>query len=237
MSLLLDIGNTRIKYARLQDDGLSEIRAVAHHGDPAAALLARDDIDAETVWIASVFGEDRTRGLSAKLASRWQRTRHARSEPTRKGLHNAYAEPQRLGVDRWLAMLALWAESPTPFCTVSAGTALTLDLVDGRGRHLGGYIAPGLSGMQRAVLGSTRFEHRDLSEPYRGQPGQDTEGCVREAALAAVLGLIERSTRNFEGRLAITGGDADTLRPFLDARWQLRQDLVLAGLAQLARES
>ena len=183
------------------------------------------------VRIASVFEQAANERFAEQIRAQHPQIHFVRSEASRNGLRNAYAEPQRLGVDRWLAMLALWTELRGACCIVSAGTALTVDLVDSSGQHLGGYIAPGLVTQQQAVLGATRFEHRDTRAPYRNEPGNDTESCVREAALAAALGLIEHSTRDFDGLRVLVGGDADILRPHLNADWQTRPDLVLRGLA------
>ena len=231
MTLLVDLGNTRLKLAQRVGSGLSEIRAVAHHGDPARAFAALDTPPGMPVRIASVFEQAANERFAEQIRAQHPQIHFVRSEASRNGLRNVYAEPQRLGVDRWLAMLALWTELRGACCIVSAGTALTVDLVDSSGQHLGGYIAPGLVTQQQAVLGATRFEHRDTRAPYRNEPGNDTESCVREAALAAALGLIEHSTRDFDGLRVLVGGDADILRPHLNADWQTRPDLVLRGLA------
>lgn len=233
MTLLVDLGNTRLKLAQRAGSGLSEIHAIAHHGDPARAFAALGAPADMPVRIASVFEQAANERFAEAIRAQHPQIHFVRSEASRNGLRNAYAEPQRLGVDRWLAMLALWTETRDACCIVSAGTALTVDLVDADGQHRGGYIAPGLIAQQQAVLGATRFEHRDSTAPYRNEPGRDTESCVREAALAAALGLIEHSTRAFEGQRVLIGGDADTLRPHLDAAWQLRPELVLRGLAEL----
>lgn len=237
MKLLADVGNTRVKLARLDGGAVSAVRAEPHHGDPAATILALDQAAGAPLWVASVFDEPANRHLAQVLAGRYPQIRFVHSEAARAGLCNGYLEPHRLGVDRWLAMLALWSECRGACCIASAGTALTLDLVDAGGAHLGGYIAPGLSTLQRAVLGATRFEHRDVTAGFAHAPGRDTEACVREAALAAVLGLIEHATRDFQGRRVLVGGDAEALLPFLSPDWQLRSDLVLQGLARVAAES
>ena len=233
MTLLVDLGNTRLKLAQHAGSGLSEIHAIAHHGDPAHAFAALDTPAGMPVRIASVFEQTANERFAEAIRARHPQIHFVRSEASRNGLRNAYAEPQRLGVDRWLAMLALWTETRGACCIVSAGTALTVDLVDSSGQHRGGYIAPGLITQQQAVLGATRFEHRDTATPYRNEPGRDTEGCVREAALAAALGLIEYTTRDFDGLRVLVGGDADILRPHLNADWRTRPDLVLCGLAEV----
>lgn len=234
-ALLLDLGNTRIKSARWDGRRLSPVTACEHGGDAAAAVIALDFSRIEQVWVASVFSGDANAALAERIRERsGLHARFARSLAEQSGLHNAYAEPARLGIDRWLSMLALWRELGRGFIVASAGTALTLDIVDDSGQHRGGYIAPGLAAMQRAVLGATRFEHRDRSQPYANTPGTDTEACVREAALAAALGLLHHLQSDDRPRF-LSGGDAPTLLHHLPQHWQHRPDLVLHGLCAWGR--
>lgn len=235
MNLLLDVGNSRLKWAVSDNGVLTGTGNAEHRGDAAGAFYSLDWPTPSSVWIASVM----TASDNAKLAERIQARfkcalQFARTEKTKHGLTVAYAEAQRLGVDRWLAMLALWTETRAPFCVVSAGTALTVDAVDADGRHLGGVIAPGLLTMQKATLGHTRFETRDLSIPYTEGLGTDTEACVRQGALHAAAGLIERLAAKHPAACFICGGDAETLAPHLSGTWKIRTHLVLEGLNSLS---
>lgn len=238
-TLLLDVGNSRLKWA-LAHAGRIRARGVQEHrGDPAATLHSVGDELVEAVWIANVTGETLGRVLAQAVERRYGiRPSFARSEASRLGLVSAYAQPQRLGVDRWLCLLALWQEKHTAFVVVSAGTALTFDAVDAQGRHLGGVIAPGLRTAQEAVLGATRFAAAGPDLHYEAGLGTGTEACVRQGALHACSGLIERLARRYAGagvaRL-ITGGDAALLAPQLAGRWVQRPELVLDGLLALAQ--
>lgn len=231
MILLLDIGNTRLKWAQSDGRQLLAGGAVVHHGDPAAALVDLHLEAADDIWICHVTGAEHEGKLAAAIKKRLGVTpRFARSAMECSGLRNAYTEPTRLGVDRWLCMLALWTQTREAFCVVGAGTALTFDAVDAGGKHLGGIIAPGLSSMGSAVLGATRFEIRSADARYDDSLGRDTESCVRQGALHACTGLIERLGARHQGRRVLTGGDAETLRPFVSGAWELRPQLVLEGL-------
>ncbi|MEK6807177.1 MAG: type III pantothenate kinase [Pseudomonadota bacterium] len=233
-TLLLDIGNTRMKWALGADSQLSDFGGTDHGGDPARAIDLLERPGLSTVRIASVMGTASDQKLAEHIRTRWGvSAQFARVEARREGLRVAYAEPQRLGVDRWLMLLALWSELHAPFCVASAGTALTFDAVDANGQHLGGVIAPGLRAMQKATLGATRFETRDLTSPYTKALGTDTEACVRQGALHACAGLIERLGAHATGAKFICGGDAETLSPHLAAGWQHRPYLVLEGLLKL----
>ncbi|WP_420428206.1 type III pantothenate kinase [Algiphilus sp.] len=227
----VDIGNTRLKW-RLR--GSDAVTYCMHGGDPATALAQMLSHTQGALYVAHVFGADVEEALRAAAVTGGAREiRFARTKAEHDGLRLAYAQPQRMGVDRFLAMAALWRERRAGFIAVSAGTALTVDIVDDRGQHLGGFIAPGLHAMRTAVLDRTQFPHV-FDAPAHDQPGTDTESCVAEAALAAALGLLERVQTRHRLPGFVGGGDATTLQPFLASdAWTLREHLVLEGLAAL----
>jgi len=238
--LLLDVGNTRLKWALAQGRNLGAVVAVEHGGDPAAAVAVIAAPGLRSIRIANVTGAAPGASLAAALQDRFGiAAQFARVEAARAGLQVAYADPRRLGVDRWLALYAAWSETRAPLCVVSAGTALTFDAVDSSGRHLGGVIAPGLLTMQQAVLGATRFPAAGPDEIYTDGLGDDTEACVRQGALHACAGLAERlAARQAAGAARfITGGDADRLLPHLGGGWMPHPNLVLEGLLQLALDA
>ena len=159
MRLLLDLGNTRLKWAlMLPSDGWLAHDALEWTDDIAdalatslAALPKPDMIVAASVVDAA--SETRVAGVINRLFGiepSWLRT-----PASACGVRNAYAEPQRLGVDRFLAMVAAYADGYAPCIVAGAGTALTLDALTADGRHLGGLIAPGPQLMQRSLLDAT----------------------------------------------------------------------------------
>lgn len=228
-TICIDIGNTRLKWRPADSE---EVQSAMHDGEPAALLRELDTLRDRAVRISQNHGTEAEAALRAAAEAAGARDiAFARTQAERDGLRIAYAEPARLGVDRFLAMLALWRERRAGFLVAGAGTALTLDIVEDSGRHLGGYIAPGLHGMRAAVLDRTRFPHA-FDAPATDAPGTSTEGCVAEAALAAALGLLERGQRRFGLPGYIGGGDAATLIAHLPREdWTLREHLVLDGLA------
>ena len=237
-ALLIDVGNSRLKWALATGGRLSDVRAVAHHGVPARALRALRVPRVTSIWMAHVVGPHEQQ-LRATLGARFGvAPRIVRTQKECAGLRVAYADASRLGVDRWLAMLALWSRARRPFCVAVAGTALTFDAVDARGRHQGGLIAPGLASAWGAVKGTTRFALKHNPHYTRGL-GADTDACVRQGALYACAGLIERAARGAQSarsRRYLAGGDARTLHAHLDGRWTLKEHLVLEGLLAYAKE-
>ncbi|MCI0750177.1 MAG: type III pantothenate kinase [Nevskiales bacterium] len=241
MILLLDIGNTRLKWARSDGRTLRDPGVAVHNGVPAAILREHVWPDVKTVWVSCVC---RTVDLSALTRDLRQLTgctpQVAQTKAEQDGLRIAYAEPQRLGVDRWLAMLACWARWRKAFCVVSAGTALTFDRVDRTGHHRGGLIAPGLTSMQHNLL--SLINGRAQTTPVRAYDNRlasDTEGAIRQGAFFSAQGVIEHALGT-EGSdpdeiRVITGGDAPSLLPRLGPGWDWRPQLVLEGLLALAR--
>lgn len=235
--LLIDVGNTRLKWALFRDGRWADTGAALHGGEPARTIAALPAATVDTVWLAHVTGAAHEASLRDALRIRYAaEVQLARTGVEWRGLRNAYREPERLGVDRWLAMIAAWHAQRGAACVVDAGTALTIDVIAADGRHRGGLIAAGLETQQRAVLGATRFATRAADTPYSGGLGDDTESCVRQGAMFACLGAIDRA-RTLAGPDAaclLTGGDGPLLARQLDARWNLRRNLVLEGLAALA---
>lgn len=245
-TLLLDVGNSRLKWALAENGHIGPVHAVEHGGDPAAALplaviaaAARaGDGAIEAAWAANVTGPLHAEALSASLqALSAAPLQFAAVRRVCAGMRVAYVDPARLGIDRWLCMLALWDELRSGFVVASAGTALTCDVVDDDGSHLGGIIAPGLMTAQRAVLGATRFPADAPAHAYGAGLGSDTDTCVRQGALHACAGAVERLAQRYAApapRRVLTGGDAAILLPHLDGDWQSRGDLVFAGLLRYA---
>lgn len=241
-TVVADIGNSRAKLGRLSDDCVSVSTVVEHGGDPLRLAEAMAEVlaHADVCWIAQVLGADAEAALDAALRLRHPglQLHFARSTAQYGRLRNAYRQPHRLGVDRWLGLIAGWQQRASAVLVVDAGTALTADAVDAQGQHLGGFIAAGLDTGVRAILGHTRFvtiDERMQQRIWRADWGQDTEACVRLGALDACCGAIDRAAARVPAAHRIlTGGDAQTLLPLLAGDWEWRPHLVLEGLAVLA---
>ena len=237
MILLLDVGNSRLKWATAESEQLQFGGSLVHGGDPAAGIEQLPAHPVNAVWVANVTGNVLGDSLAAALQQRYGKSpQFARVCAERGGLRCAYAEPGRLGVDRWLCLLATWTRRRGAACVASAGTALTFDAVDSGGQHLGGTISPGLRAAQQAVLGSTRFAAAAPLDAYEEGLGRDTDACVRQGALHSAAGLLDRlsSRHGVSAPCYLTGGDAALLAPHLAGTWEQRPHLVLEGLLVLA---
>ncbi|HEY0179369.1 MAG TPA: type III pantothenate kinase [Dokdonella sp.] len=243
MNLLIDFGNTRLKWARLDGGRLQPGGAFVHAGRALGPLLGREwsglgAVDA--VLVASVVAAARERELGDDVRGRFGvRAEFVRSPAAALGVRNAYAEPERLGVDRFLALVALHADAPRALVHVGVGTALTLDALAADGAHLGGLILPGPRLMREAVLGGTA--RVGAVDGQWSEMPQSTADAVFSGALCAASGAIDRFRVAAERRLGappallVSGGGADELVPLV-AGAERRHDLVLHGLARWAAD-
>jgi len=151
-------------------------------------------------------------------------------------LRSGYDQPETLGVDRWLAILAGWDLFRQHCVIIDAGSALTFDFIDETGGHLGGYIVPGRQMMIDALFGGTNGVRVNTSPVHGIDHGQDTASAVQNGCFAMTLALIEKIIlEGNEGRRAVnivlTGGDGELLLAKLPNVIVHKPDLVLDGLA------
>lgn len=239
MILLLDVGGTRLKWATW--DGVFQFGDAVVHQDKPLELFARQTWrGVSAVWISLVPRVQDIAGWTTAVQQQCGLApQFARSQAEWCGLRSAYAQPDKLGVDRWLALVALWNQQKTSFCVISAGTALTFDRVNAQGQHMGGIIAPGFGSMHRALLEATRTAMNDVPHRYDDQLGRDSVSAIRQGAYFAATGVIGHALRapgaDSAERRIITGGDASALLPSLGDSWEHRPCLVLEGLLALAQ--
>lgn len=242
--LLVDLGNTRLKWARADGDRPLASEVLLHRDQPLAALL--DTAWAaqprpERVLIASVADPACRDSLNQWLQRQWSLTPDWLVSPARgQGLQNSYAEPARLGCDRWAAMVAAFQLARAAVCVVDCGTAVTLDVVDATGMHRGGLILPGLSAMQTALTGQTALAPVDPARVVSGLLASATEDAIVLGARRAVAALVQQTVTELaqqqaiQARCYLTGGDAERIAPLLALPYELVPDLVLQGLAVIA---
>ena len=236
--LQLDVGNSSAKW-RLMDGGQVTGRGRYVPADDAsrrAMLACTGQLD--QIWISSVAGEAAESELGELLARRWQvKPWFARTESETCGLRNSYRDPGRMGVDRWLAMLGARARHAGRLCVVDAGSALTIDLVDARGQHEGGYIIPGPQLMERALLLDTDRVRFDEQVGYALTPGTSTAEAVRHGIALAQAGAVGLALERAAGEISallVCGGAGETLLKLLDHRGEYAADLVFEGLEVMA---
>lgn len=239
---LFDLGNSRLKCAPLRRNGEADVGALQEIAHDGRAFEA-DAIDAlpasfDDAFVASVANPALTAALLDAITRRCPRTSLARTQRACDGVRIAYAQPRRLGVDRFLALLAAHARGPQPWLVVGVGTALTIDLVDANGRHRGGRIAPSPTLMREAL-------HRRAPQlPSSGgdyvEFADDTLPGLASGCEGAALALIARSRAfaddllGLPPRVLLHGGGSAALLPHMEGV-VAAPALVLEGLARWAR--
>jgi type III pantothenate kinase len=246
--LLIDVGNTRIKWARLEGADLGRAHA-AVHAHWGAGHYARRLFGPRLpgrILVSSVAGP-RVRAALTQAARAARVPIGFVAVPARgAGIRVGYAEAWRLGVDRFCGMLAAHRLFPgLPVCVAGVGTALTVDLVARSGRHFGGAIIPGPALMVQSLLSGTsgiRRRARGGRRSNRGPFGRSTRDAIEAGAHFAAAALIDRAVDEgivLVGRpplVVLTGGGADGVRPLLRSPAVGVPDLVLRGLAVLAAQ-
>ena len=227
--LLIDQGNTAIKWRMADASGLRAEGGVVESVEALRAALAASDWG--TVGLSSVGSDETCSSLTEMLsAMSVAPVFTASSERACGDLRNSYAEPERMGVDRWLAMLAARDAVEGAFCVIDAGTAVTVDIVTAEGQHEGGYILPGPELMCRALTSDTGRIRAEAGLAPDLAPGQSTADCVNAGVWrAAYAGVQSVMADHPEHRAVVTGGGAVGLLT-LGVTADFHPDLVLYGL-------
>ena len=238
--LAIDAGNTRIKWA--VHDG--------HDWRAPGALPTAEASRLADAWgtlgvvgqaIASnVAGAAVEAALAAACAQGGAKLQVIRSQARQLGVVNGYREPGQLGADRWAALIAAHHAEKGHKVVINAGTALTIDALHEDGRFLGGLIVPGPALMRRSLdrgtagLRLTEGEFRDFP--------RSTPDAITSGALQACAGAIERFVDAMmeqgvsPGLAIVSGGAAEEVAQHLPIAFAIHENLVLDGLARIARE-
>lgn len=238
MILCIDSGNSRIKYGlwdgagwcrsgscpQAEAAGLGEVRA----GWPAP----------RRIMLANVAGGDAEARIRASLGDWSGRLEVVRSTAQAGGVRNGYRDPGRLGVDRWCALIGARALRQGALLVVMAGTATTIDALDGDGNFLGGLILPG----QQLMLGALARDTAALpfaAGGHRPWP-QCTDDAIVSGAIEAQVGAVERAWARLPGcerHCLLSGGNAGLLQPHLAIGMSRTDNLPMLGLKELACEA
>jgi type III pantothenate kinase len=249
-ALLIDIGNSRLKWGVLENGAIRRTghisqQEVRDHG--LAALTSKLPRRVDTVFASNVAGASFATRLSGVVGMHCNVDMHfARTERHACGVTNSYRQVRRLGVDRWVAMIGAWKEIGAACLVVDAGTAVTIDALDDTGQHLGGQILPGVALMAASLTAQTSDIpniQRRASSQERGMEmfANTTAGAVGHGALNSVVGAIERAVHVMQENghaptIILTGGDASRILRSLGEEPIHRPHLVLQGLATLLED-
>ncbi len=247
MKILVDIGNSRVKWATLDKGGIGESQNFLRGKTGIKAALNKawkslTDIDA--VYVANVGGNKLSEQLSEWTEKHWQlQPIFITTEQKRFGVTNGYEEPEKLGIDRWLSLIAARQHAREAQCVIDCGTAMTIDIVTRTGQHQGGMIMPGLSLMRASLAANTDALTEAQDEQEFKTLATNTFSAIQAGTLYSVSATLERIIADLNEsfsnkiRFIITGGDAGHLLPMLPEDIHHYPDIVLKGLAFYAREA
>lgn len=238
MRLLIDMGNSRLKWGLYKHNEITSGSPVSYSKNFKEQLLSLwGDIEPpDSILISCVNESGGLSTLYQVAVQLWPgiKTTRVKSLAVGYGIKNAYQQPEKLGVDRWLALLASRKLYPFSTCIVDCGTAVTIDLLDIDGQHLGGIIAPGLTLMKESLAqGAEDLEFFEQQFPVG--LADNTEAAIYNGTLFSIVGLIENFMFKNQGfQVILTGGDAETVAKELPMHSVIQADLVLQGLAVVA---
>ncbi len=215
MILELDVGNSRIKWRVLDASCNSEVDSGAAN-DLTELTNKIGNGPVITEIRASIVRNSHIRDQLVAWAGKTVRVPISIAKVSRScvGVTNNYEDISRLGIDRWLAMLAAYHRAQTACAIIDCGTALTIDVLDASGQHAGGYIVPGLSLMRDSLELNTGIKLDSTTGNLSTEYGHSTTSAVHNGTFFALLALIRSCVQAADGpskrleKVYLTGGDA-----------------------------
>jgi len=247
MILLLDAGNTRIKWG-VRQAGVWLARGVCPTREVSCLPADLAIYPLRRALLCCVANEATRAALDKLLVDRVEHLAWLTSAADAHGVRNAYQPPESLGADRYAALVAAARRGLGDCVVVSVGTALTVDALTADGRFLGGAIAPGPDLMRAALLEGTAGV-RDcagsvtsaVASSVAGFPvatGAAVASGIALAQAGVVAGMRERLARS-TGKpvmVLLSGGARALLMSLLEPPVVEADDLVLEGLAWIAKD-
>lgn len=239
--LVVDIGNSRLKWAHARARALSNIGVAVHDGDIGACLdraWASLPPPARVVF-ACVAGSGAAAAAQQWIETRWRQTPHqVQAAAAGYGIRNRYDTPEQLGADRWAALIGAWRLSPAAQCVIDCGTAVSLSVLNARGDFVGGALMPGLATARACLYARTPLPPAAGIEAH--SLARNTADAIAAGTLFGVVGGIERLLADYRAHVdahlpaVLTGGDADIVAAQLSGTVAVVPNLVLGGLAYIA---
>ena len=232
--IAIDAGNTRIKWgvhdgARWLEQGALPTGEVSRLAEVSAGWP-----EAARVVACNIAGEAVGATIGAVLAGRFGALHWLRSSAQCCGVRSAYEQPERLGADRWAALIGARAQTANACLVVCVGTATTVDWLAADGEFRGGLILPGVD-LMRASLARNTAQLPLAEGEFRCAP-RNTNDAIVSGCLHAQIGAIERMYAKLAAepgaRCMLTGGAAPSLVPHFKIPFVLVESLILDGLVR-----
>ncbi len=235
--LLLDAGNSRIKWAFVRDGAWLHRGAVPVYDELALRQSLASLPPPGRILASNVAGEAAAQIIRNVCAARDCTVEFITAQAEQCGVRNSYADPGQLGSDRWAALVAAWQQTRATCLVVNCGTATTVDALSGSGEFLGGLIVPGLEMMRNSLTAGTA-----QLKPSGGNKidfPRNTADAIFSGAIQATVGAVLQQhalLNRPEAPCILGGGAADEIRPHLGLPLLNGGDLVLRGLQLIGQE-
>ncbi len=236
---VIDLGHSRIKWAQTGNNGLLDRPGSSPVDQPGPLETLLLDSPGNQAWASAQSRPEAIDWLTAVARDRGLKLTMLATGSVELPVKPAYAG---LGSDRWLAMQWPWQQTGSALCVIDCGTALTVDVVDDQGRHLGGWIMTGLATARTSLLAKAPGLPRRLDTAKEAEhPARDSAQAIVSGTTLQLAGAIERSIDAATAELGqnpvvwITGGDAAAIMPLTRIQATADEHLVLRGLAMAAK--
>lgn len=247
MILTVDIGNSRIKLAQWHSGVIVAHNLSVYHGEKLTDIFDTLFVEMEKpseIYAVCVAGREKSTAFVDWVNRHWRQTvRFMKTEKQYKNIINGYPDPAQHGPDRWACVVAASELFPdAPICVISAGTAITFDLMQADGKHLGGYILPSYVSMHRALLAGTANIASVASERFvANRKIPDNTDAAVNAGLHKLLqaGVCEicstaKIVLGETMKIVITGGSAQAIMAYPQIpAMSYQPDLVMQGLYKI----
>jgi len=257
-TLLMDVGNSYLKWSTLESGVLSKQQSVAHKKstlDSFNEVLESHGTDCNEMIMVSVLGDIFIQAAEKITQSKNINFNNIHSQEELAGIKNAYLEPFKLGADRFVAMIGAYKLSNPNDAQLSAcividsGTATTIDAVTECGQHLGGVIMPGLDLCSGSLLDNTELLplwNNESTEFTADFFSKETSQAIGSGCLLGLAGGIDSICNKMESELKkkmaskqvglkkiICGGAARKVLPYMQTGYHLQENLLMLGLKEI----
>ena len=243
MKLLIDIGNTTTSVSLWKNSKLS----MTSNSDNNKLLITlkkylKKEID--EILLTSVISVKENKLIIDKLKKIFKcRVKQIKSSSNLLGVTNGYIQPAKLGDDRWATIVASYFLYRKPLIIVDCGTAISIDIVNAKGIHLGGYILGGFDGYSKSFKNAYHLKNIKIKEDTASQKKyfpKKTEDGITEGYLLMVISAIENTYNQIKKnqktlpKLLISGGYGKIISKRLSVKNKYEPDLVLKSIGLIA---
>ena len=239
MRLLLDIGNTTTSMGLWNNNKLSMINN-AKNNKLFFILKKYLKKEIDGILLTSVISAKKNNLIKEKLKRIYKcRVKQIKSTPTLLGITNGYMKPKDLGDDRWVTIVASSLLYRMPLMIIDCGTAISIDIVNAKGMHLGGYILGGVDGYTKSFINAYHLKDVKIKgglAMYKGTFPNKTVDGISEGYLLMIISAIESTYNQIKRnqkrlpKLLISGGYGKIVSKKLSMKNEYEPNLVLNSI-------